>query len=529
MTDYRPPTENVPIFDSLNFLSGDEYLTFNQAKKYFLRYPYAQGLETFPAGIAVNTIQPIAITNTVNLFTTQTTGVLNIGTSATRSGAINIGTGATASTPLNIGIISGPNIVMAGRQIDINGGSGLPLNLTTTGIGTFSASAGLNLRANNTINIGDTQSTTNVLNIGTSAIRAGDINIGTGATNTGVIHIGDGNSNSGNVHIANGTFNSGNVNIANGIGTGSGAGQQNTGSVNIMTGAYNKGTLSICSGDNQQGTIAIMNGLSNTGIFNLMPTSSNSGNATIQAGGTNSGAFYVQSGATNSGSTYILDGTGNTGTFNIGRNSGATVNINVNATNSRTTNIGTGATNTGTFNANTNGGNVNLGNDTWSTRIKGSTLSIGTSASTIELNTPLVALYAGNVPTTKGSTAIGYQSSSTNNSPPAWANSTNLDFNSVSLGTGVWLVEGVCNITQSVTAPGSGAYLRVWLSTTSVSPDNTRLCDYNQYGITGSIRVQVQSVFTLSTTTTVYLSISGDMKTATITTNSGYMRYTRLA
>lgn len=47
MTDYSPPTENLPIFDSSVFLSGDQPLTYNEAKKKFLKYPNAQGTENF--------------------------------------------------------------------------------------------------------------------------------------------------------------------------------------------------------------------------------------------------------------------------------------------------------------------------------------------------------------------------------------------------------------------------------------------------------------------------------------------------
>ena len=49
MTDYNPPTEDLPIFDKLVFLSGEEYITQNQADKRYLRYPNAQGTENLQA------------------------------------------------------------------------------------------------------------------------------------------------------------------------------------------------------------------------------------------------------------------------------------------------------------------------------------------------------------------------------------------------------------------------------------------------------------------------------------------------
>lgn len=46
MSSYAPPTENVAIFDSINFTSGDIALTQDQADKRYLRFPNAQGKET---------------------------------------------------------------------------------------------------------------------------------------------------------------------------------------------------------------------------------------------------------------------------------------------------------------------------------------------------------------------------------------------------------------------------------------------------------------------------------------------------
>jgi hypothetical protein len=49
MAEYQPPTENLAIFDSSVFLSGDEPLTYNVAVKKFLKYPSAQGTENLLA------------------------------------------------------------------------------------------------------------------------------------------------------------------------------------------------------------------------------------------------------------------------------------------------------------------------------------------------------------------------------------------------------------------------------------------------------------------------------------------------
>jgi hypothetical protein len=55
MSSYAPPTENVAIFDSVNFTSGDETITQSQADKRYLRFPNAQGTENLQA-INVNGI-----------------------------------------------------------------------------------------------------------------------------------------------------------------------------------------------------------------------------------------------------------------------------------------------------------------------------------------------------------------------------------------------------------------------------------------------------------------------------------------
>jgi hypothetical protein len=44
--EYRPPSETLPIFDSSVFRNRNASLTFDEAKKYFLEWPRAQGPET---------------------------------------------------------------------------------------------------------------------------------------------------------------------------------------------------------------------------------------------------------------------------------------------------------------------------------------------------------------------------------------------------------------------------------------------------------------------------------------------------
>ena len=55
MVDYNPPIEDLPIFDTLMFTTGNEFITQNQADKRYLRYPNAQGTENLQS-INVNGI-----------------------------------------------------------------------------------------------------------------------------------------------------------------------------------------------------------------------------------------------------------------------------------------------------------------------------------------------------------------------------------------------------------------------------------------------------------------------------------------
>lgn len=81
MSNYLPPTENLPIFDPIVFLTGDEPLTFNTASNFFLRYPNAQGTETLQA---INVNGPADFNSTVNIDgITTTTNAINMTGSST--------------------------------------------------------------------------------------------------------------------------------------------------------------------------------------------------------------------------------------------------------------------------------------------------------------------------------------------------------------------------------------------------------------------------------------------------------------
>jgi hypothetical protein len=90
MSSYAPPTENVAIFDSINFTSGDIALTQDQADKRYLRFPNAQGKETLQIidvnGLATfnNNIVQAGDFNIAQATTTNTRNTLK-GSSVTSS------------------------------------------------------------------------------------------------------------------------------------------------------------------------------------------------------------------------------------------------------------------------------------------------------------------------------------------------------------------------------------------------------------------------------------------------------------
>lgn len=58
MAEYEPPREILPIFDPEDFIhTNDEPLTLETASKYFLKFPYGQGLEHIPNLIVGSTTQ----------------------------------------------------------------------------------------------------------------------------------------------------------------------------------------------------------------------------------------------------------------------------------------------------------------------------------------------------------------------------------------------------------------------------------------------------------------------------------------
>lgn len=147
MADYKPPTEQLPIFDSSVFLSGDQTLTQNQADKRYLRYPNAQGTENLQAinvngpadfNTSVNIDGILTTTNAINM-TGGSTGLNNI---ATRQLSLKDATngnnnGSSILTNGNVLTVDsvGPNATNTITQFTLRNTANTvitPLQLTTT-------------------------------------------------------------------------------------------------------------------------------------------------------------------------------------------------------------------------------------------------------------------------------------------------------------------------------------------------------------------------------------------------------------
>lgn len=128
MADYKPPIEQLPIFDTTVFLSGDQPITQNQADRRYLRYPNAQGTENLQSinvnGAAdfnsvVNIDGITTTTNNINMTGPYTSATLT--TSALRfnsyfSGGVN--TSLIATNGARLYIESYPSTVNTQSEIE---------------------------------------------------------------------------------------------------------------------------------------------------------------------------------------------------------------------------------------------------------------------------------------------------------------------------------------------------------------------------------------------------------------------------
>lgn len=234
-----------------------------------------------PNGVYISTTTNT--TRDISIGHTQTSGILNLGTSilqtpGTRTGAVNIATQASNSCAINI--LNGGATVSGSVNI-----ANVGANTTAINIGSTTGTGQINIQTANTTN---SPTTDGAINIGTSAVSK-TIRINS-ATAQGTTTAGD------FLFITNNN--------------------QNTNFINTVTNT----TRNIAIGSNQS-----------TGVLHLgsggTTPSSRSGNINIANQASNSCAINIMNGATTAGAVNIANGTGATQTTAVNIGSGSTTGV----------------------------------------------------------------------------------------------------------------------------------------------------------------------------------------------------------
>jgi hypothetical protein len=116
MADYKPPTEQLPIFDTTVFLSGDQAITQNQADKRYLRYPNAQGTENLQA-INVNGVADFNTLVNIDGILTTTNAINMIGGSTALN---NIATRQLSLKDITTGNSNGSSILTSNSVLTVD-------------------------------------------------------------------------------------------------------------------------------------------------------------------------------------------------------------------------------------------------------------------------------------------------------------------------------------------------------------------------------------------------------------------------
>jgi hypothetical protein len=224
-------------------------------------------------------------------------------------------------------------------------------------------------------------------------------------------------------------------------------------------------------------------------------------------------AASISTTGTITGNSYQSSGTGIDISFGPNITTGS-IHIGV-AQTSGDINLGTGTDRTaaGNIYIGTGGtaGGINIG--------RSNVVSIVNSATpTLTINRPIAPSY---LPSGIGETNIGYQQLLTNNTYTTASTGSFEVMNTGAIVAGVWMVEG-CFVFSGATGGGR----RMGLNTASAVLLDTR----TQGVATGSFaQLQVSSIFSFSTSTTVYLNINITAALGAAGTNISTLRWTRLA
>ena len=102
----RPPADNSTNIATTAYVDAattGSFVTIGTTQTVTGEKTFSNATTKITGTLNTNTIDPSVATATSNLYTTQTSGVLNIATNASRTGTVNISSGSTATNNINIG------------------------------------------------------------------------------------------------------------------------------------------------------------------------------------------------------------------------------------------------------------------------------------------------------------------------------------------------------------------------------------------------------------------------------------------
>ena len=425
-------------FNELFWATSTGALTENAANLLYLQKTVvdtASALETFSGGLLTNSVGALAITSNLGIGTSQTSGILNIGTLITReaAGVINIGasgglhtividTSSLANTNAAPAIAIGTSASVKTIKINNNSNSVHCSSIDLKGASINHIVA--NSETPITIGDGQTNSVGGLL-IGCSAAgnvrTSAPIKIGADSTTTGVITIGaSGSSTSmlGSTTVPTLTFPSNLSNAVNSAylttnyvpnSTDTTLAGTKTFTSNILAtgiGGASAGVGFTFCGSTTSGAVAMCNA-SVAGTIGLGQAPSRTGSIGIGDGNSCSHTLNVSNGGSFSGTVNIANGASSSGTINLASGAGTTP--------TSTVNIASGTTS----------GAVTIGNANSTTALNGS----------VTLQNPLIL---GSIPTVN--TQLGYLIPNIYPTTTTMINSTDTSILTQSLIAGTWLL-----------------------------------------------------------------------------------------
>jgi hypothetical protein len=558
--------------------AGGAYVTIGTDQTVTGEKTFSNALTKITGTLRVDDIEPSVGTATSDVYSTQTSGVLNIGTFTTRSGLINIGNGGSATNDIRIGTARNTAgvITIGSNNSDLNT---LNLQSSIVNVGTSSP-----VLSTNTVNIGNGQNGSTIealslLNVYDALVmNSGSIYspLGTSMVVSAPGLTDDLTLIGGNTIALIGTTNITGTTTITGAGTITG--QASAGS--IMTNTYNpflatadvninptqtSGSLNLGTKIDRSGIIQIGNGVNATCDIRIGTARTTGGTVSMGSNSSIANTLNLQSALINVGTGSPV-GTANT--INIGNgNAGSLIDLKNDTTITGATNINTTGTSA-----------TSIGNSTGTLTLTGGTQTINATTQTItatnqttnattqirqdiggvaklQLTANTSYLYGGTALElhTNGiqrvritSSGVQFQSFQINNGfvyPINFSSATgfftttttatkgtvaNINLASITIGStpGCYLVEGSFLWSGTGTAQN---YTALGLSTTSLTFDATRQQVFYQGNVAGGYGNRMSSIFNVNAAVTFYLIMQVPTAVGAATVQTNYLSVTKIA